>query len=72
MSDDAKQERPAAAPAGRKRGDFIRGVRAEASGTAYRTALDWMRRLPAEEVLRRLEQKIEEKDRDWSEAQKKS
>jgi hypothetical protein len=68
VSSEAKQGRPSAAPAGDRRGAFIRSVRAEASGIAYRTALDWMERLPAEEVLRRLRQKIEEKDLEWKES----
>lgn len=45
-----------------------RAVRAEAARTAYATALDWFRRLPAAEVERRFVAMIEQKDREYAEA----
>ena len=40
---------------------FMRRTRAQAALTAYTTALDYVRRLPHDEIVRRLEAKIEQK-----------
>jgi hypothetical protein len=52
-----------------KRRDFIRSVRAESALTAYSTALDWFRRLPAAEVERRLTAMIDQKKKDFADSQ---
>lgn len=41
--------------------NFPAYCRAEAALTAYSTALDWVQRYPAQEVVRRLEEKVQEK-----------
>lgn len=69
MSGAAKQERRRASPATYR---YFQSIRVEASATAYRTALDWMQRLPAEEVLRRLRAKIEEKEQEYRSLQSKA
>jgi uncharacterized membrane protein YccC len=51
-----------------KRSDYMKSVRANAALTAYSTALDWFRRLPAAEVERRLTAMVAQKEKEFRDA----